>query len=106
LDEGIKRTIKKINLADLDRSNWRGIDVVSVPEIQVRKEEYLVNSNEFKIVEVVGRVYKPSSRRKRMYDDGGMGIGIGGYVVRYADGHEFCVTPHPFSQSSDCGFFV
>ena len=106
VDDGIKRRIKKINLADLDRSKWRGIDNVSVPEIQVPKEEYLVNSNEFKIVEVVARVYKPSLRRKRIYDDGGMGIGIGGYIVRYADGHEFCVTSHSFSQSSDCCFFV
>jgi len=96
VDEGIKRRIKKINIADVDKSKWRGIDVVSVPEIQVPKEEYVVNSNEFKVVEVVGRVYKPSVRRKRIYDDGGMGIGIGGYIVRYADGHEFCV-PLPSS---------
>lgn len=93
IDERIKRRIKRVDIADVDRSKWWGIDVVAVPERQVRKEEYVVNSKEFKVVEVVGRVYKPSLQRERVHHNrgGNAGIGIGGYIVRCADGHEFCV---------------
>jgi hypothetical protein len=82
---------RKIVFQDVDRSRWRGIQSVEIPEVPVNREEYVLDSREFKVVKIVGRVYKPSERRRRVYDDNGQGIGIGGYIIRYADGHEFCV---------------
>jgi hypothetical protein len=65
---------------------------VDIPEIPLHREDFAVNSAEFKPVKVLQRVYKPTLRRRRVMDIG-EGIGIGGYVIRFADGHEYCVYP-------------
>jgi hypothetical protein len=96
VDEALVR--QEVNF-EVERNRWPGIQSVQVPEVPLRREEYFLDSREFKVVKVVGRVYKPSQRRRRVYDDNGMGIGIGGYIIRYADGREFCV-PLPPKQSS------
>jgi hypothetical protein len=100
VDEALVR--RKIKFGSEERSRWKKIRFVEIPEVPVKKEEYILDSREFKVVKVVGRVYKPSARRRRVYEDNGLGIGIGGYIIRYADGHEFCVPPpvlkFPFFQ--------
>jgi hypothetical protein len=94
VDEALVR--RKVKFEEVDRSRWQGIQFVEVPKVPLKREEYVLDSREFKVVKVVGRVYKPSERRRRVYDDNGQGIGIGGYIIRYADGHEYCVpTPVP-----------
>jgi hypothetical protein len=79
----------------IDRSKWTPLEAVEVPVKDVRKEEYLVNTAEFKPVEVVGRIYKPSIRRgRRIYEDEDESIfGIGGYIIRFDDGHQYAVLP-------------
>lgn len=77
----------------VDRSKCVGLQGVEVPVRQVRRDEYIVNSAEFKPVEILGRVYKPSlRRRRRVYVDDDETIGIGGYIIRFDDGHQFTVS--------------
>lgn len=85
-----------------------------IPKKHIRREEYVVNSKEFILVKVVRRVYKVSRRGRRRYGGGekgmqmGMedeGIGIAGYVIRFADGHEHTV-PSSFLFPQNSGVFV
>jgi hypothetical protein len=66
---------------------------VTIPSKPLKREEYIVNTAEFIPVKVLARVYKPTlrRRRRRIDDEVDQGIGIGGYVIRFADGHEYCV---------------
>ena len=78
----------------VEKSNWETISSVAVQTRPLDKKEYLVNSKEFKPVKVLQRVYKPTfRRRRRVYQEVDTRIGIGGYVIRFADGHEHCVCP-------------
>lgn len=66
---------------------------VAIPEKQPNREEYSINTSEFRPIKVLSRVYKPTlRRRRRQFDPLDEGIGIGGYIVRFADGHEHCVS--------------
>jgi hypothetical protein len=87
VDERVRKRVKT------DRTNWESMSSVTVQTVPLEKEQYLVNSKEFTPVKVLQRVYKPTRRRRRRpttYEEE-VNIGIGGYVVRFADGHEHCV---------------
>ena len=79
----------------VDWSKLVPLEAVKVPVRQLQKEAYLVNSAEFKPAEIVGRIYKPSLRRgKRIYEDEDESLfGIGGYIIRFEDGHQYAVSP-------------
>jgi hypothetical protein len=66
---------------------------VTIPSKNIKREDYTLNTAEFIPVKVLGRVYKPTVRRRRrqIFNEVDQGIGIGGYVIRFADGHEHCV---------------
>jgi hypothetical protein len=69
---------------------------VTIGPLTLNREEYIMNVAEFKPVKVLGRVYKPAlrrRRRRRMYNKPDEGLGIGGYIIRFGDGHEYCVPP-------------
>jgi hypothetical protein len=66
---------------------------VTIPSKPLAREEYILNTAEFIPVKVLARIYKPTLRRRRRRIDNEVdqGIGIGGYVIRFADGHEHSV---------------
>jgi len=80
------------------RERLAGVVVVPLKE-GVSREAYVLDSREFMPVMVVRRIYRVSSgrgRRRGGVREAGLGvedegIGIGGYVVRFADGHECSV---------------
>ena len=82
------------NRLTVDRSKWVALEAVELPPRAIKREGYLVNSAEFKPVEIVGRVYKSSIRRgQRVYEHEDDSIfGIGGYIIRFQDGHEYSVS--------------
>jgi len=72
---------------------------VRIPE-GLRREEWGVDSREFKVLKVLRRVYKQSGMRRRRRrgpegeddeEEADDGIGVGGYVIRFADGREHTV---------------
>jgi hypothetical protein len=82
----------KVKSFQINKTNNQTFQSVDIPQISLNREDFAVNSAEFKPVKVLERVYKPTLRRRRGID-ASEGIGIGGYVIRFADGHEFCVYP-------------
>jgi len=67
--------------------------------VGVKRELYSVNTKEFKVSRILERVYKPTLRRRKYFDlqpEGG--IGIGGYIIEFEDGHQTKV--HPISLIS------
>ena len=86
-----------------DKTNWETMSSVDVLPQSLDRQQYLVNSNEFKPVKVLHRVYKPIPRRRRtMYEEANPRLGVGGYVIRFADGHEHCVFPIPSNTWRVC----
>jgi hypothetical protein len=76
----------------VDKTNWETMSSVDVQPQSLDRHQYLVNSREFIPVKVLQRVYKPAPRRRRrVYEEVDPRVGIGGYVIRFADGHEHCV---------------
>lgn len=91
---------------EVDKTNWQSIASVNVPAYPMDREGYVMNSAEFIPVKIIGRVYKPTlrgrssfyeptfRRRRTVYQKQiDQGIGIGGYIVQFHDGHEVCVLP-------------
>jgi hypothetical protein len=93
MDPKVRKRVK-VEVHKVDKSHWRKMVHVSIPRVSVDREKYSVNLEEFRPVKILRRVYKPTSRKRRHYveilDEG---IGIGGYVVRFADGHDWAVFP-------------
>lgn len=86
IDEQVKQRV------EADKSKWQKMSSVTVSVSPPEREKYAMNSAEFIPVKVLRRVYKPTTlRRRRNYHDIEEGIGIGGYVIRFLDGHEHCV---------------
>ena len=86
MDPRVRKRVK------IDKTNWETMSSVAVQPQSLDKQQYLVNSKEFKPAKVLQRVYKPTlRRRRRIYEEDGTRIGIGGYIIRFADGHEHCV---------------
>lgn len=84
---------------ETDKSKWKTLDCVEVPYKSMNKNLYRINSAEFRPVKIVKRVYKPTiQRRRRIHEEILEGIGIGGYVVRFGDGHEHCVYSNAFGR--------
>jgi hypothetical protein len=89
VDPRIKNRVK------VDKSKWKTMPSVIVGPLSLKREEYIMNLDEFKPVKVLGRVYKPVLRRRRekIFDKPDEGTRIGGYNIRFGDGHECYVTP-------------
>jgi hypothetical protein len=88
VDPRVRKRVK------VDKTNWETLSSVAVQPQSLDKQQYLVNTKEFKPAKVLQRVYKPTlRRRRRIYEEDGPRIGIGGYIIRFADGHEHCVYP-------------
>jgi hypothetical protein len=81
--------------SSVDRSKSLPMISVTIPFKPIPRDEYLINSKEFIPVKVLDRIYKPTvrRRRRRIYKEGDQGIGIGGYIILFADGHEHSVPP-------------
>ena len=88
MDPKVRKRVIKV-----DKTNWQRMTSVCVSKKpRLNREEYIMNSAEFKPVQILSRVYKPTLRRRRkVYEEVDEGIGIGGYLIRFADGHEYCV---------------
>ena len=89
VDPKVKKQVIKV-----DKTNWQTMSSVTVSnKVPVRRDRYVMNTAEFKPVKILGRVYKPTlrGRRRRIHEEIDQGIGIGGYIVRFADGHQCCV---------------
>jgi hypothetical protein len=87
MDPKVKKRVK------VDKTNWQTLSSVTIPKnVLLKREEYVINTAEFKPVKILGRVYKPTLRRRgRINEEIDQGIGIGGYIVKFADGHEYSV---------------
>jgi hypothetical protein len=92
VDPKVEQRVTKI-----DKTKWQTISSIIAPKVPVDKEQYVMNMEEFKPVKILRRVYKPSIRRRwRKHEEDDIGIGIGGYTIRFQDGHEYSVHPeHP-----------
>jgi hypothetical protein len=68
---------------------------VSVTSKPLRREEYILDSREFRPAEVLCRIYKPRDRRRRRFrdEDDEKTCGIAGYVIKFEDGHLYDVSP-------------
>lgn len=89
VDPKVKKRVIKV-----DKTKWQRMSSVTVStKVPGRRDEYVLNPAEFKPVKILGRVYKPALRRRgrRRQKEIDQGIGIGGYIVQFADGHEYSV---------------
>jgi hypothetical protein len=88
MDPKVKKRVIKV-----DKTNWQTLSSVTIPKnVLLKREEYVINTAEFKPVKILGRVYKPTLRRRgRISEEIDQGIGIGGYIVKFGDGHEYSV---------------
>lgn len=92
MDPKVKKRVIKV-----DKTKWQRMSSVTVStKVPGRRDEYVMNPAEFKPVKILGRVYKPALRRRgrRRQQEIDHGIGIGGYIVQFADGHEYSVPFH------------
>ena len=99
VDPKVKKRVIKV-----DKTNWQTLSSVTVPQkVPLKREEYVINTAEFIPVRILGRVYKPTlrrRRRRRMDEEIDQGIGIGGYVVQFGDGHEYSVPLRPLFSAN------
>lgn len=88
-DPRVKKSVK------VDKSKWNTMTSVTIDPVSLNREEYIMNIEEFKPVKVLRRVYKPILRRfgRTIADEPDKGTGVGGYIIRFGDGHEYCVLP-------------
>jgi len=89
-DEKIQKQLLAKKLAKPQDLGLERAQSIQLPKLGgVMRELYSVNTKEFKVSKILERVYKPSFRRIKYFDlqpEGG--IGIGGYIVEFEDGHQ------------------